>query len=146
MLLTDHLRLHRDTCNVHLLVNGRDAIEFGSGGVLDHLADYGVDHVTDVLMTHHHRDQGQEPARAATAGIRIWVPSSEGDLFADVSTHWHMRLRDAEVEVEALGDACVAFTMVPPPGPKRRRSRPAADLTAGGRGVGQQAEALVNVR
>jgi hypothetical protein len=30
-------------------------------------------------------------ARATAAGIRIWVPSTERDLFADVSTHWQTR-------------------------------------------------------
>ena len=37
----------RDTCNVYLLRSRRDAIlvDFGSGAVLDHLAEYGVDRV-----------------------------------------------------------------------------------------------------
>jgi glyoxylase-like metal-dependent hydrolase (beta-lactamase superfamily II) len=50
---------YRDTCNVYVLRSGREAtlIDFGSGGVLDRLADIGVDRVTDVLVTHHHRDQ-----------------------------------------------------------------------------------------
>ncbi|GAA4573825.1 hypothetical protein GCM10023176_39580 [Micromonospora coerulea] len=96
MRLTDSVRLHHDTCNVYLLISGTDAvaIDFGSGTVLDHLADYGVERITDVLMTHHHRDQGQGLARAASAGIRIWVPSTERDLFADVSAHWQMRTLD----------------------------------------------------
>jgi glyoxylase-like metal-dependent hydrolase (beta-lactamase superfamily II) len=94
MRLTPRVHVHEDTCNVYLLVDGRDAvaIDFGSGSVLDHLADYGVDRVTDVLMTHHHRDQGQGLARAAAAGIRIWVPPSERDLFAEVGLHWQSRV------------------------------------------------------
>src|SRR4051812_19036032 len=93
MRFSDHVAVHHDTCNVHLLISGPDAvaIDFGAGTVLDHLDDYGVERVTDVLMTHHHRDQGQGLARAAAAGIRIWVPSSERDLFGDVSTHWQTR-------------------------------------------------------
>lgn len=93
MRITDRLCVHRDTCNVYLIITGTDAvaIDFGAGRVLDHLDDYGVERVTDVLMTHHHRDQGQGLARAAAAGARIWVPSSERDLFADVSGHWQRR-------------------------------------------------------
>ena len=82
-----------DTCNVYLLVHDRQAvlIDFGSGRVLDHLADFGVDQVTDVLVTHHHRDQVQGLARAVAAGIRIWVPPVEQDLFARVDDHWQAR-------------------------------------------------------
>jgi glyoxylase-like metal-dependent hydrolase (beta-lactamase superfamily II) len=96
MRLTDCLRVHHDTCNVYLLVSGSEAVavDFGSGSVLDQLADHGIDRITDVLMTHHHRDQGQGLARAAAAGIRIWVPASERDLFADVSAHWQVRPLD----------------------------------------------------
>src|SRR4051794_6183081 len=82
MRVSPSVWLHPDTCNVYLIVTGTDAvaIDFGSGAVLDHLADYGVARITDVLMTHHHRDQGQGLARAAEAGARIWVPSSERHL------------------------------------------------------------------
>jgi glyoxylase-like metal-dependent hydrolase (beta-lactamase superfamily II) len=82
-----------DTCNVYVLRTGRDAtlIDFGSGDVLDHLHEYGVDRVTDVLMTHHHRDQGQGLARAASDGIRIWVPPVEKDLFSAIDEHWQAR-------------------------------------------------------
>ena len=49
----------RDTCNVYVLRAGTDAIlvDFGDGDVLDQLAELGVERVTDVLLTHHHRDQ-----------------------------------------------------------------------------------------
>ncbi len=92
--IVDSLYLFRDTCNVYVLVSGREAvlIDFGSGDILDHLAEIGVEHVTDVLMTHHHRDQGQGLARAVQAGIRIWVPHTEQDLFHSVDAHWQARL------------------------------------------------------
>jgi glyoxylase-like metal-dependent hydrolase (beta-lactamase superfamily II) len=91
--IIDSLYLFRDTCNVYVLVSGREAvlIDFGSGDILDHLAEIGVEHVTDVLMTHHHRDQGQGLARAVQAGIRIWVPHTEQDLFHSVDAHWQAR-------------------------------------------------------
>jgi glyoxylase-like metal-dependent hydrolase (beta-lactamase superfamily II) len=101
MRLSPSVWLHPDTCNVYLLATGTEAvaIDFGSGGVLDHLVDYGIERVTDVLMTHHHRDQGQGLARAAEAGIRIWVPSSERHLFADVEEHWRTRRLDNDYDL-----------------------------------------------
>src|SRR4051794_41273919 len=71
----------RDTCNVYVLRSGREAVlvDFGSGLVLDRLAELGVDRVTDVLVTHHHRDQVQGLARAAEAGGRVLgAPGGEG--------------------------------------------------------------------
>jgi glyoxylase-like metal-dependent hydrolase (beta-lactamase superfamily II) len=91
--IADHLYLFRDTCNVYVLCSGREAvlIDFGSGDILDHLNEIDVDHVTDVLMTHHHRDQGQGLPRAVQAGIRIWVPHTEQDLFHSIDAHWQAR-------------------------------------------------------
>ncbi|AXK31659.1 MBL fold metallo-hydrolase [Streptomyces armeniacus] len=101
MLIGSDVFLFRDTCNVYVLRAGRQAvlIDFGSGDVLDHLADYEVDEVTDVLVTHHHRDQVQGLARAAAAGIRIWVPPVEHDLIAEVDEHWRTRRFDNDYDV-----------------------------------------------
>ncbi|MGB8982031.1 MAG: MBL fold metallo-hydrolase [Anaerolineales bacterium] len=91
--ISNHLYLFHDTCNVYVLCSGREAVlvDFGSGDVLDHLADIGLERVTDVLMTHHHRDQGQGLSRAVEAGIRIWVPHAEQDLFHSMDAHWQAR-------------------------------------------------------
>jgi glyoxylase-like metal-dependent hydrolase (beta-lactamase superfamily II) len=91
----------RDTCNVYVLRSGRQAvlIDFGSGDVLDHVSGFGVDEVTDVLITHHHRDQVQGLARAAEAGIRIWVPPVEHDLIAAVDEHWRTRRFENDYDV-----------------------------------------------
>lgn len=88
----------RDTCNVYVLRSGRDAvlIDFGSGAILDHLAQLGVDRVTDVLVTHHHRDQIQGLSRAAAAGARIWVPPLERALVDRVDEHWQARQLDVD--------------------------------------------------
>ena len=85
-----------DTVNVYLLRQGREAIliDFGAGDVLDHLGEYGVDRVTDILLTHHHRDVTQGLARARDAGIRIWAPSTERDLIESVDEHWQARPLD----------------------------------------------------
>jgi glyoxylase-like metal-dependent hydrolase (beta-lactamase superfamily II) len=91
----------RDTCNVYVLRSGRDAllIDFGSGAVLDELAALGVDRVTDVLVTHHHRDQVQGLQRAADAGGRIWVPPVERVLIEEVDRHWLTRPLDNDYEL-----------------------------------------------
>jgi glyoxylase-like metal-dependent hydrolase (beta-lactamase superfamily II) len=91
--IADQLYLFCDTCNVYILCSDHEAalIDFGSGDVLDHLAEISVDRVTDVLMTHHHRNQGQGLARAVEADIRIWVPHVEQDLFHSVDAHWQSR-------------------------------------------------------
>ena len=96
MRIAEGVFLHADASNCYVLRDGREAvlIDIGSGDVLDHLADYGVDRVTDVLMTHHHRDGAQGLARAAALGIRIHVPPSERDLFAAVDDHWQGRPLD----------------------------------------------------
>lgn len=83
----------RDTCNVYVLARGREAVlvDFGAGAVLDHLAELGVERVTDVLVTHHHRDQVQGLARAVAGGARVWVPPLERELIEDASAHWESR-------------------------------------------------------
>jgi glyoxylase-like metal-dependent hydrolase (beta-lactamase superfamily II) len=90
---TEELRRVRDTANVWVIKRGRDAvcIDFGSGAVLDQLDDLGVDRITDVLVTHYHRDGTQGLARAAAAGIRIWVPPVEQDLFTRAGELWAAR-------------------------------------------------------
>jgi glyoxylase-like metal-dependent hydrolase (beta-lactamase superfamily II) len=88
--------LFQDTVNVYVLRRDREAIlvDFGSGAVLDHLDELGVDRVSDVLVTHHHRDVVQGLARARAAGIRIWVPPTERDLVARADEHWQARPLD----------------------------------------------------
>jgi glyoxylase-like metal-dependent hydrolase (beta-lactamase superfamily II) len=87
---------YADSANSYLIRSGREGIlvDIGTGDVLDHLGEFGVDRVTDVLMTHHHRDGAQGLARAAAEGIRVWVPATERDLFERVDVHWQMRPLD----------------------------------------------------
>lgn len=88
----------QDTCHVYV-VRGPDgpdgrtgiAIDFGSGEVLDHLAAMGIDRLTHVLLTHHHRDQAQGLPRAVEAGVEIVVPPVEQDLVGRVDEHWERR-------------------------------------------------------
>ncbi len=93
-----------DTCNVYLIAADPTdaaggertavAIDFGAGEVLDLLPQLGIDRITDVLMTHHHRDQGQGLPRAVEHGVRIHVPPVEIDLFANVDELWRTRQFD----------------------------------------------------
>jgi len=93
--------LFEDTCNVYVLRSGREAvlIDFGNGGVLDHLDEWGIDRVTDVLITHHHRDQVQGLWRTGAQGIRVWVPPVERDLFDQVDQHWASRPMDNDYDL-----------------------------------------------
>lgn len=140
--LAPDLYRFRDTCQVYVLRSGREAIliDFGTGDVLEHLPALGIERVTDVLMTHHHRDQGQGLARAAAIGARIWVPETERDLFGDVDAHWQARelynnyntrqdrfclleavpvagtLRDYETRHFGTGSRTWTLTILPTPG------------------------------
>ncbi|MCC7450551.1 MAG: MBL fold metallo-hydrolase, partial [Anaerolineae bacterium] len=91
--ITENLFCYQDTCNVYVLRSGSKAvlIDFGSGDVLDELPALNVERVTDILLTHHHRDQGQGLQRAVDVGINIWVPHMEQELFTDVAAHWQGR-------------------------------------------------------
>ena len=91
----------RDTCNVYVLRSGRDAVlvDFGSGDVLDHLDELELDRVTDVLVTHHHRDQVQGLARAVEAGARIWVPPVERELIEEIDRRWETRQLDNDYDL-----------------------------------------------
>jgi glyoxylase-like metal-dependent hydrolase (beta-lactamase superfamily II) len=92
-----------DTCNVYL-VRAADAdtaiaIDFGSGLVLGELEALGISRITDVLMTHHHRDQGQGLPLAVEHGARIHVPPVEQDLFGKVAEMWRTRPLDNDYDV-----------------------------------------------
>lgn len=91
--LSDNLFSFHDTCNAYLLKDGTKAvlIDFGDGEVLRHLEALGVARLRSVLMTHHHRDQGQGLHRALQAGGGVWVPYAEQDLFYRVDAHWGAR-------------------------------------------------------
>lgn len=85
-----------DTCTVYLIRSAGPGstgicIDFGSGRVLELLESLEVSRITHVLMTHHHRDQGQGLPRAVEAGIQIWVPPVEIELFAEVDEFWQGR-------------------------------------------------------
>lgn len=93
----------RDTCNVYVLRGGdaREAvlIDFGSGAVLDRLEELGIERVTDVLLTHHHRDQTQGLARARAHDARVWAPPYDAPLIVDVDIRWQSRPLDIDYDL-----------------------------------------------
>jgi glyoxylase-like metal-dependent hydrolase (beta-lactamase superfamily II) len=103
--LSDSLYWYRDTCNVYLLRRGDRGllIDFGSGGVLDHLAEAGVREVEWVLHTHHHRDQCQGDEQLAPRGIRLAVPEREASLFAHADAFWRLKRIYHNYDVSSVG-------------------------------------------
>lgn len=103
--LSPGLYWYRDTCNVYLLVRGDRGllIDFGSGGILDHLADAGVREVEWVLHTHHHRDQCQGDHLLDARGIRIAVPEREAALFAETDAFWRLKRIYDNYDVSSVG-------------------------------------------
>jgi glyoxylase-like metal-dependent hydrolase (beta-lactamase superfamily II) len=91
--LSPSLYWFRDTCNVYLVRSGTAGllIDAGSGAVLDHLHEVGVEQVEWVLHTHHHRDQCQGDPRLIAHGASIAVPAREAGLFEHVDAFWRLR-------------------------------------------------------
>lgn len=136
--ISENLYRFEDTCNVYVIRNGTQAvlIDFGDGEVLAELAAIGVTRVSAILMTHHHRDQGEGLPRAVKPGTPVWVPQTEQDLFQNIDVHWQGReiynnynvrqdrfsLLESIPVAGTLGDYAVrefggyGFTVVPTPG------------------------------
>jgi glyoxylase-like metal-dependent hydrolase (beta-lactamase superfamily II) len=91
--LSENLFFLADTCNVYLIRNGDRGvlIDFGSGKILDYLAECGVSKIDYILHTHHHRDQAQGDLLAKERGIPIAVPAHERHLFEDAERFWANR-------------------------------------------------------
>ena len=117
--LTPSLYWFGDTCNVYLLKEGSYGLlfDFGSGGVLDHLGEAGVEQVEWVLHTHHHRDQCQGDYLLDERGIRLAVPEREAALFAETDAVWRLKRIYSNYDVSSIG-----YTL-PRPVPVARRLR-----------------------
>src|SRR4051812_39190616 len=85
-----NLWLYRDTCNVYVLRDADRAllIDLGSGDVLRHLPEVGVNRVEWVLYTHHHREQCQGHPRLASPGTSVAAPALEAGLFTDPAAYF----------------------------------------------------------
>ncbi len=104
--LSPNLYWYRDTCNVYLLKRGEHAllVDFGSGAVLEHLAEAGVREVEWVLHTHHHRDQCQGDPLLNQRGIPIAVPERETALFAEADAFWRLKRIYDNYDVSSIGN------------------------------------------
>ncbi len=104
--LSPNLYWYRDTCNVYLLKRGQHGllIDFGSGAVLEHLAEADVQEVEWVLHTHHHRDQCQGDPLLNQRGIPIAVPEREAALFAEVNAFWRLKRIYDNYDVSSVGN------------------------------------------
>jgi glyoxylase-like metal-dependent hydrolase (beta-lactamase superfamily II) len=108
--LSPNLFWFRDTCNVYLIRAGSSGllIDAGSGAVLDHLADVGVDQIAWVLHTHHHRDQCQGDPRLIEHGASIAVPAREAALFERVDAFWRLRSPYDDYDVSSTWNSLAA--------------------------------------
>lgn len=89
----ENLYCFQDACQVYLIKKGDRAvlIDFGTGGILDVLWELGICKAEAVFITHHHRDQAEGIARAVKAGIPVFVPETEYELFTEASGMWQNR-------------------------------------------------------
>lgn len=115
--LTPNLFWFADTCNVYLLKEGSYGLlfDFGSGGVLGHLAEAGVEQVEWVLHTHHHRDQCQGDYLLDARGVRVAVPEREAPLFVETDAFWRLKRIYSNYDVSSIGNT------LPRPVPIARR-------------------------
>lgn len=75
--------LFPDICNVYVIKSGELGllIDLGTGDVLDHLKEIGINKIEWVLFTHHHREQTQGYSRLKDTGAKVAVPEVEKALF-----------------------------------------------------------------
>ena len=75
--------LFPDICNVYVIKSGELGllIDLGTGDVLDHLKEIGINKIEWVLFTHHHREQTQGYPRLKNTGAKVAVPEVEKALF-----------------------------------------------------------------
>jgi len=75
--------LFPDICNVYVIKSGELGllIDLGTGDVLDHLKEIGINKIEWVLFTHHHREQTQGYPRLKNIGAKVAVPEVEKALF-----------------------------------------------------------------
>jgi len=81
--VTKDIYLFPDICNVYVIKSGEMGllIDLGTGDVLDHLKEIGINRIEWVLFTHHHREQTQGYPRLKNTGAKVAVPEVEKALF-----------------------------------------------------------------
>jgi glyoxylase-like metal-dependent hydrolase (beta-lactamase superfamily II) len=81
--VTKDIYLFPDICDVYVIKSGELGllIDLGTGDVLDHLKEIGINKIEWVLFTHHHREQTQGYPRLKNTGAKVAVPEVEKALF-----------------------------------------------------------------
>lgn len=84
--------LWRDSCNVYAVIGSQGAviINAGTGQWLDHINELPA-RPAALVCTHFFRDHSAGALKAAQAGIPIFVPEGERDIFADPQHHFQQR-------------------------------------------------------
>lgn len=84
--------LWRDSCNVYAVIGPAGAliVDAGTGQWLDHIDELPAKPVA-LACTHFFRDHSAGALRAALAGIPVYVPEGERDIFADPRHHFQQR-------------------------------------------------------
>jgi glyoxylase-like metal-dependent hydrolase (beta-lactamase superfamily II) len=144
--LSENLYRFEDTCHVYVIRCGTKAvlIDFGAGEVLELLPQLGIEQVTDVIMTHHHRDQAQGLPLAAEAGARVWVPAAERGLFDDLERHWLGSCGWSNYDVQGTQRFALAAS-VPVTGAVLEYVSTRYGLAGGGAADGRPADAAVEL-
>ncbi len=89
--LSENLYLFRDTCNVYIIKQGSDAllVDFGSGAALGILGEIGAERVSQILITHHHRDQVQGLVEVAKEpSFQVVAPEKESAYLDRAGQFW----------------------------------------------------------
>ena len=104
-----------DSCNVYAVKgSGPDAgitiIDAGTGAWLDYAGELTLP-VRALACTHYFRDHSAGAARAAEAGIPVFVPEYEREIFEDPEQHF--RERETYILYDNLWDLYAPITPVP---------------------------------
>jgi glyoxylase-like metal-dependent hydrolase (beta-lactamase superfamily II) len=113
----------RDSCNVYAVEGpeGLLLIDSGSGNWLEALGELPGRPVA-LLSTHYFRDHSAGAARAAAAGIAVYVPEGEWEAFADPGERF--RRRETYVKYDNLWDLFLPITATEVAGVLKDYDRP----------------------
>lgn len=104
--------MFEDSCNVYAAIGPEGAliIDAGTGAWLEHVGELPARPVA-LACTHFFRDHSAGAARAAAAGIPVFVPEGERAIFADPIQHF--RQRDTYIIYDNYWDLFAPITPTP---------------------------------
>jgi glyoxylase-like metal-dependent hydrolase (beta-lactamase superfamily II) len=107
-----HVFLWRDSCNVYAVMGSRGAliINAGTGQWLDHIDELPAKPVA-LACTHFFRDHSAGALKAAQAGIPVYVPEGEREIFVDPRQHF--RQRDTYIIYDNYWDLFAPIEAIP---------------------------------